>query len=84
MKNIEGLFILVACISTSYGQPKVAAEEALTRLKDNNQRFVIGKSIRPRQDITRVKEVASWQAPFATIVGCSDSRVPNEIIFDHG
>lgn len=84
MKKIKSLIILIACISTSYGQPKVVAEEALTRLKDGNQRFVAGKSIRPRQDITRVKEVATGQAPFATILGCSDSRVPNEIIFDQG
>lgn len=84
MKKVKALIVLIACISTTYGQPKVVAEEALTRLKDGNQRFIIGKSIRPRQDIARVKEVASGQAPFATIVGCSDSRVPNEIIFDQG
>ncbi|MCS7211821.1 MAG: carbonic anhydrase, partial [Chloroherpetonaceae bacterium] len=37
-----------------------------------------------RQDPARIREVAKGQKPFAIIVGCSDSRVPNEIIFDQG
>ena len=56
----------------------------LCGLKEGNSRFINGKSTRPRQDFTRIKEVSTGQAPFATIVGCSDSRVPNEIIFDQG
>lgn len=63
---------------------QTSAEEALTKLKQGNERFVQGKSIRPHQDLNRIKEVAAAQSPFATIVGCSDSRVPNEIIFDQG
>jgi carbonic anhydrase len=59
-------------------------EVALAWLKEGNQRFTEGRSAHPRQDITRLKEVAKGQKPFATIVGCSDSRVPNEIIFDQG
>lgn len=59
-------------------------DDALTRLKEGNQRFVNGKSMKPRQDFMRIKEVATGQKPFATIVGCSDSRVPSEIIFDQG
>jgi carbonic anhydrase len=67
---------------TTYAQ--IAPVEALQRLKEGNQRFVNGQSIKPRQNLARIKEVASGQNPFATIVGCSDSRVPNEIIFDQG
>lgn len=63
---------------------QTSADEALTKLKQGNERFVQGKSIRPHQDLNRIKEVAAAQSPFATIVGCSDSRVPNEIIFDQG
>lgn len=63
---------------------QTSADEALTKLKQGNERFVQGKSIRPHQDLNRIKEVATAQSPFATIVGCSDSRVPNEIIFDQG
>ena len=59
-------------------------EQALQKLKEGNARFISGKSIRPNQDMERVKLVAEGQKPFAIIVGCSDSRVPNEIIFDQG
>jgi carbonic anhydrase len=78
------LLLMVFCHPMVYGQPKVSPDEALIRLKEGNQRFVNGKSARPRQDFSRIKEVAEGQHPFATIVGCSDSRVPNEIIFDQG
>ena len=67
-----------------FSQNKIDAAQALTLLKEGNQRFVNGLSAKPRQDVKRIKEVASAQSPFATIVGCSDSRVPNEIIFDQG
>ncbi len=70
--------------SLSLAQVKVSVDEAIARLKDGNQRFTKGKSIKPHQDFQRIKEVAAGQSPFATIIGCSDSRVPNEIIFDQG
>jgi carbonic anhydrase len=85
MKYRKTLFIiLLTSISTSYGQVKISPDEALLRLKEGNQRFINGKSTKPRQDFNRIKEVAAAQYPFATIIGCSDSRVPNEIIFDQG
>ncbi|MBC7388930.1 MAG: carbonic anhydrase [Opitutaceae bacterium] len=59
-------------------------EEGLKKLKEGNERFVNGTSLKPNQDIKRIKQVALGQNPFAIIVGCSDSRVPNEIIFDQG
>lgn len=49
-----------------------------------NRRFVEGKSIRPRQDSIALHSTEYGQKPYAVIVGCSDSRVPNEIIFDQG
>lgn len=49
-----------------------------------NRRFVEDKSIRPRQDRSTLIGTEKKQKPFAVIVGCSDSRVPNEIIFDQG
>jgi len=49
-----------------------------------NNRFADGKSVKPRQTPEDLKSFESGQKPFATIVGCSDSRVPNEIIFDQG
>ena len=53
------------------------AIEALQRLKDGNHRFV------SRQDTRRPEPTAS-QDPFAIILGCSDARVPAEIVFDQG
>ncbi len=64
--------------------PKMEPDIAIKKLKEGNERFVNGKSIRPNQDINRLKQVSGGQNPFAVIVGCSDSRVPNEIIFDQG
>ena len=62
----------------------ISANEALQMLKDGNQRFIDGKSIHPHSDFERIKEVSTGQKPFVTINGCSDSRVPPELIFDQG
>ena len=57
---------------------------ALKKLLGGNKRFLENKSVRPRQDFESLRQLESSQSPFAIIVGCSDSRVPNEIIFDQG
>jgi carbonic anhydrase len=49
-----------------------------------NKRFAAGKPEAPNRDLDRLKEVAPAQRPFAVFLGCSDSRVPIEIIFDQG
>lgn len=56
----------------------------LTKLIYGNKRFAENKSLKPRQKDSNLKNSQSGQTPFATIVGCADSRVPNEIIFDQG
>ncbi|WP_297337597.1 carbonic anhydrase [Algoriphagus sp.] len=56
----------------------------LKKLIYGNRRFADDKSIRPRQTDADLKSNELGQAPFATIIGCADSRVPNEIIFDQG
>ena len=62
-----------------------AARKALERLQDGNRRFVEGvRGQDPSANDVRRREVAEGQAPFAIILGCSDSRVPAEIIFDQG
>jgi len=63
---------------------QVNSDDALKKLTEGNKRFVAGKSIRPNQTPEKIKELATGQKPFAVIVGCSDSRVPNEIVFDQG
>ena len=63
----------------------ILAQEALALLQEGNRRFVSDAS--NRDAITgraRRLELASSQEPFATILGCSDSRVPVEIVFDQG
>ena len=59
-------------------------QEALAELIAGNERYVSEKSIHPRGDMGRVIETAPHQAPFAAVVGCSDSRVPVELLFDQG
>jgi carbonic anhydrase len=84
MKKTLSLFVVVIVLLTTVAQAQVSADSALNSLKMGNKRFVEGKSIRPHQNLQRVKEVSAGQKPFAIIVGCSDSRVPSEIIFDQG
>ncbi|MCP4344273.1 MAG: carbonic anhydrase [Desulfobacterales bacterium] len=59
-------------------------EEALKRLKDGNQRYVEQKLTHPNQTAERRAELSGGQSPYAVILGCSDSRVPPEVIFDQG
>src|SRR5213594_662197 len=63
----------------------LSAREALERLRDGNLRFV--SDVRSRDTLTsqtRRAELATGQEPFAIVLGCSDSRVPAEIVFDQG
>lgn len=62
----------------------IPATEALQRLQDGNQRFVHEARGHDRAGESRRHEVAAAQEPFAIILGCSDSRVPVEILFDQG
>ena len=57
-------------------------EEALKELIQGNQRFTTEQSIHPDRVAERRLETAAKQEPFATIMGCSDSRVASEILFD--
>ena len=61
-----------------------AAREALDRLREGNRRFVGDASARDTFADPRRRELAAGQEPFAIILGCSDSRVPAEIVFDQG
>lgn len=67
--------------------PKLIIENpdhALKKLMDGNKRYVKDRFIHPDQTIEHRIEVAKEQHPFAIIHGCSDSRVPPEVIFDQG
>jgi len=63
----------------------IDAKAALERLREGNRRFAEGlRSVDTLLTHTRRTELAAGQAPFAIILGCSDSRVPAELVFDQG
>ena len=68
--------------ATEGHQPACTAEEALGRLKDGNARFVSGHARFPTVQKEVLAALAKGQRPYATILGCSDSRVPPELVFD--
>ena len=64
---------------------RIPGPEALERLRAGNRRFLAGdRGQGPLADRTRPGELVQEQKPFAIILGCSDSRVPAEIVFDQG
>jgi len=62
--------------------PEVSAEQGLQRLVEGNNRFMRGEARFPTVCKETLADLARGQKPFATILGCSDSRVPPELIFD--
>lgn len=63
----------------------ISAHEALERLREGNRRFVSGnrRGSEPAPG-SRRRELVAGQAPLAIVLGCADSRVPAEIVFDQG
>ncbi|HKY23194.1 MAG TPA: carbonic anhydrase [Vicinamibacterales bacterium] len=63
----------------------ISAQEALERLREGNRRFVAGiRGDNVPANHTRRIELTAGQEPFAIVLGCSDSRVPAELVFDQG
>ena len=63
----------------------LSAQDALARLRDGNRRFVADdRATTPLASQARRTELVAGQEPFAIILGCSDSRVPAELVFDQG
>lgn len=81
-----GMGILFCAASLCFAQhgEGVGADEALTRLKGGNSRYVKGAAKHPNQDKQARESVAKTQKLFAVILGCADSRVPPEVLFDQG
>ncbi len=67
-----------------FTRPVNTPAEALRALREGNARFVAGRVTEPNRNLARVREVAPKQAPFAAVLGCADSRVPVELLFDQG
>ncbi|MFH0959791.1 MAG: carbonic anhydrase [Pseudomonadota bacterium] len=92
MKKHPVLSVMVAVIflvmpfAASFGQgTDVSADAALKALKDGNERYIVAKQIHPNagQD-RRTATTVNGQKPIASILSCSDSRVPVEMLFDQG
>ena len=64
--------------------PGVTGDQALQRLAEGNKRYVAGRATHPNRAAKRRAEVAKGQQPIAAILGCADSRVPPEVVFDQG
>jgi carbonic anhydrase len=62
----------------------ITGDQAIQMLIDGNKRFVGGKTRHAHQGSDWRKQLVAGQAPFATLLGCSDSRVPIELVFDQG
>lgn len=63
----------------------ITAVEALARLRDGNRRFVTDQTRAPAlSNHVRRAALVAGQEPFAIVLGCSDSRVPAELVFDQG
>ncbi len=69
---------------TTAPQNNITPDEALKKLMEGNKRFMGGKTTAPNRSIARLREVAKGQKPYAAFLGCADSRVPVEILFDQG
>jgi len=68
---------------TAETQAALTPQQVLMRLKDGNQRFLDGTAVE-RDFMGQVRQTAGGQYPMAAILGCIDSRVPHEIVFDKG
>jgi len=64
--------------------PPKNSDQALDRLLEGNKRFVSGKLKHPHTAMDWRKRLVGGQNPFVTIIGCADSRVPPELLFDQG
>jgi carbonic anhydrase len=89
MKTFTRRIVLIAALSLSNwtfasdpAAPSVPPDEALARLKAGNERFAASKESAGKPVAARRTETAQSQHPFATIVGCADSRTAPEIVFD--
>jgi carbonic anhydrase len=68
----------------SVAPASMSPSEALGRLREGNARLVEGRTTGLNRGLDRIAAVAASQAPFAAILGCADSRVPPELVFDQG
>lgn len=80
--------VMILCAGFDWaasGALAMSADEAMSLLKEGNARYVSSRAQHPNQGVDRRNSTATkGQEPFATILSCSDSRVPVEVLFDRG
>jgi len=85
MKLLKILFLFFITTTILYAQNDITPDKALDILKAGNLRFVSGNPLHPNCDQVRKMETSiNGEKPIATVLSCSDSRVPVDIIFDTG
>ena len=87
MRTSLTLLLLPLVIDTGWSQnlaQPLSADAALARLMAGNRRYRNHKEQHPDESLARRKELVGGQHPFAVILGCADSRVPPELLFDQG
>lgn len=79
------LLFAVSAAQADHHESAVTPDDAMEMLKDGNARFAAGEAEYPNFDAARRAETSTkGQHPFVTVIACSDSRVPVEVLFDQG
>lgn len=80
-------FLVAPALASGHGAKKPSPDRAIAMLKEGNARFVQGKAIHPHTDSARLAQAGredQGDHAYATVITCSDSRVPVELVFDAG
>lgn len=87
-QSVVNLAIAIAFLTglliVAFADQLPSADEVIDILKKGNERFTSGKPEYPHEGAARRAETVAGQHPIATVISCSDSRVPPEILFDEG
>lgn len=83
-KLLVCIFATMLSCSALSANGSVSSKEALVRLMRGNERYVKEMLEHPNRSIEHIESMTQGQAPFAVVLGCSDSRVSPVIIFDQG
>lgn len=82
---VYAMLFLPACKIEPQHPPRTSTpQHSLELLLEGNKRFEENHPIHPDQTLDRIRELRREQHPFAVVIGCSDSRLPPELIFDQG
>lgn len=79
-----GLESPAAFAASSVAKTSLTADAALAKLKEGNAAFVAGGACTPAGGLSHIAPLTAGQAPFAVVIGCSDSRTPPELVFTTG